>query len=83
MWRIYLILLYILKQLHSDYRQVQFWEPLKWISKLRDYNTDQKTILALKTEMSPGHSGVKGRLARLKERAEEYSVFVWLEKSGN
>jgi oligopeptidase B len=61
--------------------QVQYWEPLKWISKLRDYNTDTNSILALKTEMSAGHSGVTGRFARLKKRAEEYSFFVFLEKS--
>lgn len=60
--------------------QVQYWEPLKWIAKLRD-NNKGSNLFFMKTEMSAGHSGVTGRFARTKEVAEEYSFFVWLEEN--
>jgi len=58
--------------------QVQYWEPLKWIAKLRDHNK-APTKLFMRTEMGAGHSGVTGRFARTKEIAEDYAFFVWLE----
>jgi oligopeptidase B len=54
--------------------QVQYWEPAKWIAKLREEKTD-KNLLILKTEMEAGHSGTTGRFKRYRETALEY-VFI-------
>lgn len=59
--------------------QVQYWEPLKWIAKLRKYNTSGN-YLFMKTELKAGHSGVTGRFARTRQVADEYAFFVWLEE---
>ncbi|MEM7314567.1 MAG: S9 family peptidase, partial [Planctomycetota bacterium] len=48
--------------------QVQYWEPAKWVAKLRAYKTDNN-ILLLKTNMSAGHGGASGRFDRFKEVA--------------
>ncbi|MCC6138476.1 MAG: S9 family peptidase [Bdellovibrionaceae bacterium] len=58
--------------------QVQYWEPLKWLAKLRKYNTSTNHIL-MRTEMKAGHSGVTGRFSRIRQIADEYAFFVWLE----
>jgi len=50
--------------------QVQYWEPAKWVAKLRAMKTD-KNILLLKTNMDFGHGGASGRFERLKEIALE------------
>jgi len=55
--------------------QVQYWEPAKWVAKLRDMKTDNNPLL-LKTEMEAGHGGQSGRFRRLKEVAMEYAFFV-------
>lgn len=60
--------------------QVQYWEPLKWVAKLRKYNTANTSIL-MKTEMKAGHSGVTGRFSRIQQIADEYAFFVWLEEN--
>lgn len=60
--------------------QVQYWEPLKWVAKLRDHNKSKNKIL-IRVDMGAGHSGVTGRFAKTYERASEYSFFVWLEKN--
>ncbi|HEX8548507.1 MAG TPA: S9 family peptidase [Cytophagaceae bacterium] len=57
--------------------QVQYWEPAKWVAKLRANKTDNN-ILVLKTNMTAGHGGQSGRFERLKEVALEYGFFVWL-----
>lgn len=54
--------------------QVQYWEPAKWVAKLRELKTDDNVLL-LKTEMDFGHGGASGRFQRLKEIAMEY-VFL-------
>ena len=54
--------------------QVQYWEPAKWVAKLRDLSTSDKQLL-LHTNMSTGHSGASGRFARYRETAMEYA---WL-----
>jgi len=59
--------------------RVQYWEPAKWVAKLRDYKTDDN-ILILKTNMGAGHGGASGRYERIKEMAFEYA-FV-LDKIG-
>ena len=52
--------------------QVQYWEPAKWVAKLRAMKTDDN-ILLLKTNMDFGHGGASGRFERLKEVALEYA----------
>ncbi len=59
--------------------QVQYWEPTKWVAKLRDVKTDNNPLL-LHTNLEAGHSGVSGRFAPLKEVAMEY---VFLLKLAN
>ncbi len=58
--------------------QVQYWEPAKWIAKLRDFKTDDNSLF-LHTNMETGHGGASGRFDALKETAEEYSFFLSLE----
>ncbi|MBS3743895.1 MAG: S9 family peptidase, partial [Wenzhouxiangellaceae bacterium] len=59
--------------------QVQYWEPAKWVARLRDYKTDQKPLL-LHVNMDAGHGGKSGRFRRLEQTAMEYA-FV-LERAG-
>lgn len=58
--------------------QVQYWEPAKWVAKLRDLKTDHHLLL-LKTNMDAGHGGASGRFESLKETALEYSFLFKLE----
>jgi oligopeptidase B len=59
--------------------QVQYWEPAKWVAKLRAYKTDQN-ILILHTNMSAGHGGASGRFTALKDTALNYSFLLDLAK---
>jgi len=52
--------------------RVTYWEPAKWVAKLRASKTD-KNLLMLKTIMTAGHGGASGRFDRLKEVAEVYA----------
>lgn len=56
--------------------RVTYWEPAKWIAKLRATRTDDNVIL-LKTNMGAGHGGKSGRFESLREAAEEYAFFLW------
>ena len=58
--------------------QVQYWEPLKWIAKLRDYRTNKNNLLLLHMQMEAGHGGASGRYRRYKETALEYAFFLKL-----
>lgn len=58
--------------------QVQYWEPAKWVAKLRTKKTD-KNILLLNTNMDAGHGGASGRFEQLKETAKEFSFLLDLE----
>lgn len=58
--------------------QVQYWEPAKWVAKLRELKTDKNEILFL-TEMDTGHSGASGRFEALKTLAKEFTFILMLE----
>ena len=58
--------------------QVQYWEPAKWVAKLRDKKTDDN-ILILHTNMEAGHGGASGRYEALREVARDYAFFLYLE----
>ncbi|OUR78933.1 oligopeptidase B [Colwellia psychrerythraea] len=55
--------------------QVQYFEPMKWVAKLRDYKTDDNVLL-FKTDMEAGHGGASGRFKRIHDTALQYSFFI-------
>ncbi len=72
--------MYVSTGLHDS--QVQYWEPAKWVAKLRTLKTND-TTLYLNTNMDAGHGGASGRFEALKELAKEYSFLLDLEKIKN
>lgn len=58
--------------------QVQYWEPAKWVAKIRALKTDVN-ILLMHTNMEAGHGGASGRFNALKETARDYSFLLDLE----
>ena len=56
--------------------RVTYWEPAKWVAKLRELKTDNHELL-LKTNMGAGHGGKSGRFESLKETAEEFAFILW------
>ena len=69
--------IYVSTGLHDS--QVQYWEPAKWVAKLRAIKTDPN-IIYLDTNMDAGHGGASGRFEALKELAKEFSFLLDLEK---
>lgn len=69
--------MYVSTGLHDS--QVQYWEPAKWVAKLRVFKTDNNAIY-LDTNMNAGHGGASGRFEALKELAKEFSFLLDLEK---
>ena len=57
--------------------QVQYFEPMKWVAKMREFKTDDN-LLVFKTDMEAGHGGASGRFKSLKEKALEMSFFISL-----
>lgn len=56
--------------------RVTYWEPAKWVAKLRATRTGDSELL-LKTNMGAGHGGKSGRFTQLYETAEEYAFILW------
>ncbi|MES2747610.1 MAG: S9 family peptidase [Bacteroidota bacterium] len=69
--------MYVSTGLHDS--QVQYWEPAKWVAKLRVLKTNSK-LLFLDTNMETGHGGASGRFEALKELAKEFSFLLDLER---
>lgn len=68
--------MYVSTGLHDS--QVQYWEPAKWVAKLRVLKTDNNQLY-LDTNMDAGHGGASGRFEAIKEIAKEYSFLLDLE----
>jgi oligopeptidase B len=58
--------------------QVHYWEPAKWVAKLRKFKKDNN-VLFLVTNMESGHSGASGRFNSLVETSKEYAFILQLE----
>ncbi|QWC56652.1 prolyl oligopeptidase family serine peptidase [Erythrobacter sp. 3-20A1M] len=56
--------------------RVTYWEPAKWVARLRDVKTDDNALI-LKTNMGAGHGGKSGRFESLRETAEEFAFILW------
>lgn len=67
--------LYITTGLYDS--QVQYWEPAKWVARLREKKTNDNLIL-LDCNMETGHGGASGRYDRYREVAREYSFLLWM-----
>ncbi|MFN8369520.1 MAG: S9 family peptidase [Bacteriovoracaceae bacterium] len=59
--------------------QVSYWEPSKWVAKLREKRTDKSKLLIMNIEMDVGHGGKSGRFEYLKTEAANYSFLLKLE----
>ncbi len=56
--------------------RVTYWEPAKWVAKLRELKVGDSELL-LKTNMGAGHGGKSGRFESLRETAEEFAFVLW------
>jgi len=62
--------------------QVQYWEPAKWVAKLRDLKTDDNQLM-LYTDMEAGHGGKSGRFKHFEDIAREFAFLIDLAKVDN
>ena len=69
--------LFVSTGLHDS--QVQYWEPAKWVAKLRTVKKGS-SVLYLHTNMDAGHGGASGRFEAIKELAKEFAFLLDLEK---
>jgi oligopeptidase B len=69
--------LFVTTGLHDS--QVQYWEPAKWVAKLRQTKTDDN-ILLLDCDMSAGHGGASGRYKRFKDIAKDYAFLIGINE---
>jgi oligopeptidase B len=69
--------MYVSTGLHDS--QVQYWEPAKWVAKLRTHKKGD-AALYLNTNMDAGHGGASGRFEAIKELAKEFAFLLDLEK---
>jgi oligopeptidase B len=67
--------MYVTTGLHDS--QVQYFEPVKWVAKLRDLKTDDDPVI-LDVDMESGHGGASGRFKRYKRTAREYAFMLAL-----
>ena len=65
--------MFVTTGLHDS--QVQYWEPAKWVAKLREMKTDTNKLF-LRTNMETGHGGTTGRFKVYKEIAQEYAFMI-------
>ncbi len=63
--------------------QVQYWEPAKWVAKLRKIRKDKQSVILFYTNLDAGHGGASGRFERLKEIALEYAFMFGLLAENN
>ena len=68
--------MFVTTGLHDS--QVQYWEPAKWVAKLRDMKTDDKLLL-MHTNLDAGHGGASGRFEALREVAMDYAFILDME----
>jgi oligopeptidase B len=66
--------LLVLSGLHDS--QVQYWEPTKWVAKIRDTHSGRAPSVLLHTNMAAGHGGASGRYARYRETALQYAFLL-------
>ena len=69
--------MYVSTGLHDS--QVQYWEPAKWVAKLRTHKKGD-AVLYLNTNMDAGHGGASGRFEAIKELAKEFAFLLDLEE---
>ncbi len=60
--------------------QVQYWEPAKWVAKLREMKTDNNLLL-MYINMESGHGGASGRFEKYRESALQYAFLLGIEES--
>ena len=69
--------MYVRTGLHDS--QVQYFEPAKWVARLRATKTDKNPLL-LETDMTAGHGGAAGRFDRLRQTARALTFFLWVDQ---
>ena len=60
--------------------RVTYWEPAKWVARLRENSTPAQQLIALNTNMDAGHGGAAGRFERFKEVALDYAFALKISR---